>query len=360
MLLRSTLGFLIAAATLAHADVTRLNCIQTGGNEYKLTYELTGNTRSVAIFASTNAQTFAASMPLMNTRETSVTVHAGTPGERIYFFLKTDTGEQREVSIRHLPLKGTPNFRDLGGYETTDGRYVRWGLLYRSGVLTYLTPADYKYLSAAGIRAVCDFRTAQENITDPETWIPGVDVKHISLPIGGDAKNKDATAGMRKLMQTNPTPEQLRGWMAKVYGNFAFSAAPQFAQLFKQIENNQLPLLYHCTAGKDRTGVFSAFLLLTLGVPEQAVLNDYALTNRYLGEASPAELKKMSSAGGDNWLTKLTPEQQKVLMAADPAYLRDTLRAIDERYGSFANYRRQELRVSDAEVQNLQNRLLTQ
>jgi protein-tyrosine phosphatase len=321
---------------------------------------MTGKTHSVAIFSGTNAQRFVESEPLMNTHETSVTVHAGNPSERVYFFLKTDTGEQREVSIRHLPLEGTPNFRDLGGYETRDGRFVRWGLLYRSGVLTYLTPADYKYLGATGIHAVCDFRTAQENTTAPETWIPDTEVKHISLPIGGDAKNNDATAGMRKLIQTNPTPEQLREWITKVYSNFAFSAAPQYAQLFAQIENNQLPLLYHCTAGKDRTGVFSAFLLLTLGVPEQIVLKDYALTNRYLGEASPDALKKMKSAGGDNSISKLTPQQQKVLMAADPEYLRGTLRAIDKRYGSFDNYRRQELHVSDTDVQNLQNRLLTQ
>lgn len=360
MLLRYTLGFLIAAATVAHADLTRLNCVQTRGNEYKLTYELTGKTHSVAIFASTNAQTFVASKPLMNTQETSVTVHAGTPGQRVYFFLKTDTGEQREVSIRHLPLDGTPNFRDLGGYGTTDGRFVRWGLLYRSGVLTYLTPADYKYLSGIDIRAVCDFRTASENIAAPETWIPGADVEHVRLSIGGDAKNNDATAGMRKLIQTNPTPDQLRAWMTKVYSNFAFSAAPQYAQLFSQLEKDRLPLLYHCTAGKDRTGVFSAFLLLTLGVPEQTVLDDYALTNRYLGEASPDALKKMKSAGGDNSISKLTTEQQKVLMAADPAYLRGTLRAIDERYGSFDSYRRQELHVSDADMQTLRNHLLTQ
>ena len=154
---------------MAHADITRLNCVQTRDNEYKLTYELTGKTHSVAIFTSTNAQTFVASKFLMNTHETSVTIHAGAPGQRVYFFLKTDTGEQREVSIRHLPLKGTPNFRDLGGYETTDGRFVRWELIYRSGVLTYLTPADYKYLGPSGIRMICDFPTAQENTAAPET-----------------------------------------------------------------------------------------------------------------------------------------------------------------------------------------------
>jgi protein-tyrosine phosphatase len=361
MLKQSAFALIVAASTLAHADITHLDCSQTGKDEYKLSYTLTGNTRAVEILAGNNAQSFASAKPVLTTTENTVTVHAGKPGERVYFLLKADSGEQREVSIRHLPLEGTPNFRDLGGYETTDGRFVRWGMLYRAGVLTYLTPADYSYLGQADIRVICDFRTQQENTAAPETWIPNSDVEHVALPIGTDDKNRDTTAQMRQLLAANPTPEQIRGWMTKIYTNFAFSAAPQYAELFTKLEKDSLPLLYHCTAGKDRTGVFSAFVLLTLGVPEQTVLNDYALTNRYLGEASPEAIKKMSAAGGSSasFVAKLAPEQRKAMMAADPEYLRATLRTIDEKYGSFDNYRRSELHVSDADVQILRNRLLT-
>jgi protein-tyrosine phosphatase len=360
MLKQIALALFVAASTFAHADITRLDCTQTGADEYKLSYALTGDTHAVTIFASTDAQHLTGAA-LLKTGESTVTVHAGKPGERVFFFLKADSGEQREVSIRHLPLEGTPNFRDLGGYETTDGRFVRWGLLYRSGVLTYLTPADYDYLGHAGIRAICDFRTPSEDAAAPETWIPNAQVEHISLPIGTDKKNQDTTATMRELLATNPTPDQLRDWMTKVYANFAFSAAPQYAQLFGKLKNDSLPLLYHCTGGKDRTGVFSAFVLLTLGVPEQTVLDDYALTNRYLGEADPAALKKMTAASGSSasFMAKLTPEQQKAMIAADPQYLRTTLRAIEAKYGSFDNYRRTELHVSDADAQALRNRLLT-
>jgi protein-tyrosine phosphatase len=360
MLKQIALAFFVAASTLAHADITHLDCTQTGADEYKLSYTLTGDTHMVSIFASTDAQ-HPAGPALLKTGESIVRVQAGKPGERVFFFLKADSGEQREVSIRHLPLQGTPNFRDLGGYETTDGRFVRWGLLYRSGVLTYLTPADYNYLSHAGIRAICDFRTPAENIAAPETWIPNAKVEHISLPIGTDKKNQDTTAPIDKMLATNPTPEQLRGWMTKIYANFALSDAPQYAELFAKLKNDSLPLLYHCTAGKDRTGVFSAFVLLTLGVPEQTVLNDYALTNRYLSEAGPVAVKKMTAASGGSvsFMAKLTPEQQKPMLAADPEYLRTTLRTIDAKYGSFDNYRRTELHVSDADAQALRNRLLT-
>lgn len=361
MLLRLTLAALVTASAIAHADVTQLMCTQTAPTEYKLSYTFTGNTHKVQIFSSIDAQSSPSMHSLLETGQTTVTVHAGKPGQRVYFFLKADTGEQREVSIRHLPLQGTPNFRDLGGYETTDGRFVKWGLIYRSGVLTYLTPSDDTYLSQMGIRVVCDFRTAKENEAAPEKWIPGSDVQHLSLPIGGDNQNKDATAGMDQLLRTNPSPDQLRASMTKTYSNFAFSAAPQYAHLFRQLEHDHLPLLYHCTAGKDRTGVFSAFLLLTLGVPEKTVLEDYALTNKYLLHGNnPEAIQKMNRASGYSLISRLTPEQQQVLMAADPAYLRSTLRAIDAKYGSFSNYRRQELHVSDADVQTLRSRLLTQ
>lgn len=359
MLKQSALALFFAAATLAHAGITQLDCTQTGPAEYKLSYTFTGNTHAVEIFASTNARQ-PAGVALIKTGESAVTLHAGKPGERVFFFLKADNGDQREVSIRRLPLEGTPNFRDLGGYETTDGRFVRWGLLYRSGVLTYLTPADYTYLGHEGIRVVCDFRTPEENAAAPETWIPNNDVKHIALPIGSDDKNHNTNTAMQQILATHPTPAQLREWMTKTYANFAFSAAPEYAKLFAELKDDSLPLLYHCTAGKDRTGVFSAFVLLTLGVPEQTVLSDYALTNRYLNQANAGAIKKMTAASGSssNFMAKLTPEQQKVMMAADPEYLRTTLRAIDAKYGSFDHYRRTELHVSDADVQTLRKRLL--
>ncbi len=358
MLLRTALAILLASTTVAHADVTNLQCTQTGPTEYKLSYSMTGSTHQVQIFASTKADPAATKQSLLKTSSSEVTVHAGEAGQRMYFFLKADTGEGREVSIRHLQLEGTPNFRDLGGYETTDGRFVRWGLIYRSGVLTYLTPADMTYLAQTGIRVVCDFRTKQENEAAPEKWISGVEVEHISLPIGTET-NKDGTPTVQAMVAGHPTTEQLRATMTKTYGNFAFSSAPQYAAVFEQLEKDQLPLLYHCTGGKDRTGVFSAFLLLTLGVPEKTVLEDYALTNKYLLDQprSPA-MQKMMTSTGNNALAGLTPEQQQVMMAADPEYLKSTLRAIETKYGSFDNYRRQELHVSDEQAATLRARLL--
>ena len=356
MFVRTALALALSFTAIAHADVVNLKCVQTDKTEYKLTYLLTGSTKSVEIFASKDPNAVPSSAPLHKTTEKSVTLHAGKPGERMYFFVKADTGEVREVSIRHLELEGTPNFRDIGGYETTDGRYVRWGLLYRSGVLTYLTPKDYAYLSNLGVRVVCDFRTKEENDTAAETWIPGASTQMISLPIGGDGKQGNQ-ATVQSLMASNPTAEQLRTRMTATYGQFAFSAADQYAAVFQQLKSDHLPLLYHCSAGKDRTGVFSAFLLLTLGVPEKTVVEDYALTNRYLQDApNSAAVQKMMKATSTT-ISSFSKEQQAVMMAADPAYLESTLRQIDKKYGSFDEYRRKALKVSDADAQALRARL---
>jgi protein-tyrosine phosphatase len=350
---------IFCGAAIGSAEVTSLNCEQTGPAEYKLTYALTGDSHSVRISASADPSGHKDLQELLKTSETAVTVHAGMPGQRVYFFLKPDQGHTREVSIRHLPLEGTPNFRDLGGYETTDGKFVRWGLLYRSGVLSHLTEHDFAYLTPLGVRVVCDFRTAQENAANPEIWIPGSNIEHVSLPIGsGSAKNK--TTSLEDFLKTNPSTEDLKAWMTKTYGGFAFSNAPEYAKVFAELKQEQLPLLYHCAAGKDRTGVFSALVLLTLGVPENTVLADYELTNKYLRDAmTPEAAKKLMASSSTPGLSQLSPDQRRVMMAADPEFLKSTLRQIDEQYGSFDNYRRTALGVSDSDVSQLRARLLT-
>lgn len=348
---------LLAVSAVAHADVTQPVCTQVGPNSYTISFTLTGDSKTVSISASSNPSGTTDRVPVLKTQQTEVTVTAGEPGQRMYFFLEPDHGRGREVSIRHIDLEGTPNFRDEGGYETTDGRFVRWGLIYRSGVLSKLTTKDFAYLSPLGVRVVCDFRTADENAVAPEIWVPGSDVEHVSVPIG-TAGSKSVSSPMKQFLATNPTTEQTKAWLVKVYGGFAFTNAPEYAKVFEQLKQDHLPLLYHCSAGKDRTGVFSAFLLLTLGVPEETVLADYELTNKYLLNAiSPAASQKLLASSSPD-LAHVSPEVMRALMAADPDYLRSTLGKINEKFGSFDSYRRSELGVSDADVEVLKARLL--
>jgi protein-tyrosine phosphatase len=355
MLTRIALAFTMAICSLAYAEVTDISCVRNATTEYTLSYHFTDGTSDVRIFASTDPTGRGPMRLIANTSNPSITIHAGKPGERIYFFLEPDHGQRREVSIRRLPLEGTPNFRDLGGYETTDGRFVRWGMLYRSGVLTGLTPSDLSYLSQLGIKIVCDFRTAQENALAPEKWIDDPAVQHVAVPIGTTPAKGHSDAA-EALLSGQPTVAELRGRLDQTYQHMVIDSAPQYATVFRQLREDRLPLLYHCTAGKDRTGVFSALVLLALGVPRETVFADYALTNKYL---TPDAQKQMARASAPSAMAQLSPEQARVLMAADPEYLQSALAAIDQKYGSFDNYRRRALGLSDTDLEGLKSRLLT-
>jgi protein-tyrosine phosphatase len=359
MLKPFSLSAVLLISAFVSAEVENISCTQTGPSEYKINFSMTGDTRKVQIFASNDRSLSALPTPIADTSVGSIIVNAGKPGERMYFYLRPDHGRQPEVSIRHLALQGTPNFRDLGGYQTADGRFVRWGMIYRSGVLTNLTDSDLAYLSRLGVRVVCDFRTQQENADSPEKWVAGDQVKHISLPIGTESKG-GTNVSMQQLLANNPDPAELRQRMAETYRTFAINAAPQFAELFRRLKEDRLPLLYHCTAGKDRTGVFSAFLLLSLGVPKEVVLQDYELTNAYFMNGNPnnpAGSKAVVRAVG-NGTKALSPEQMQVLMKADRFYLESALQAIDEEYSSFDKYRRSTLGVSDEDLIELKAKLL--
>ena len=346
---------ILAGSLLAGAEVTGLSCIQTAPTEYRLSYSLTGDSHKVQIFASTDPAGANRMNLLRKTSATNVTVHAGSAGQRMYFFIKPDHGEQREVSIRHIQLEGTPNFRDLGGYETTDGRFVKWGVLYRAGVLSGLTASDLTYLSQLGVKVVCDFRTAQENIVAPERWIDNPSVIRVSAPIGSNGANGKVTS-LKTLLANNPTPEELRVRMETTYRAMVLDGAPEFAIAFRQLVDGPLPMLYHCTAGKDRTGVFSALVLLSLGVPENTVVEDYTLTDKYLDTAGR---KQMAAASGNHDIAAIPPALARVMMAADPEVLRSALTAAREKYGSLDDYRRQALHISDEDLEKVKSRLLT-
>jgi protein-tyrosine phosphatase len=208
------------------------------------------------------------------------------------------------------------------------------------------------------VRVVCGFRTRQENDQAPEVWIPGSAAAMVSLPIGADSSGS-ATASIQKLTESHPTNEQLRQMMEKTYADFVFQFAPEYASVFTQLKQDHIPFVYHCTAGKDRTGVFTALLLRVLRVPQQTIVEDYALTNEYLissTDHSVASQKALAQA--ESTMKSLTPEQRKVLMAADPDYLKAAFAAIDQRYGSFDGFRTQAMGLTGADVLALRTRLL--
>lgn len=171
---------------------------------------------------------------------------------------------------RHHPFEGCFNFRDVGGYRADDGRTVRWGRYYRAGRQDRMTPADLEKLHSLGIRTQVDLRRPDEARDQGRGPLEVGGAFYHNIPVipegGSDELSRlvgdTAISGRRYLGYLGFGPE---AWL-RLFDLFAESASH--------------PLLVHCTAGKDRTGVATAFLLSVLGVDRSVIEADYALTNR--------------------------------------------------------------------------------
>ena len=246
---------------------------------------------------------------------------------------------------RQVPLQGGRNFRDLGGYPAADGRTVKWGLLFRSGSMHGLTQADYRTLQARGLRVVCDFRDQRERAAEPVSW-PGPDAPRVY--------SDDYDLDLSFLPAGDPkswTGEQARAAMAASYPRMLAQFNGQYRRMFGELLAGHAPLAFNCNAGKDRTGIAAALLLTALGVPRATVLEDYLLTNRTL---DPRSLMS-GTASAANPLAGISPEAGRMLLAADPSYIRAVFDVLDGHKDGAEGYLRDELGLSRADLVKLRN-----
>ena len=217
-----------------------------------------------------------------------------------------------------IPLAGVSNLRDLGGYVTADGRVVRRGLVFRSAALAKLTEADVAVVQALGLRTICDFRGVAESERAP-TRLAGPRI--VPLPI-----EPTVGAGLRDILHTKEaTGEALFAVLERAYAAYAVSSTAQYRALLDAILDGGTPLLFHCSAGKDRTGFGAAMLLTALGVPWDAVVADFDATNR---------LWRRDTVFSDD----LPPEIRESLLRAEPPLLAAAFDAARARHGTLDAY----------------------
>ena len=172
---------------------------------------------------------------------------------------------------RIVALQGGTNFRDLGGYPTAGGGHVRWGRVYRSGALHRLTAVDLATLDRLGLRVVYDLRADEERAYAPSILPDGIRCEF--LPVGGTAAR---TKELTDLFVEGRLGDIPPDFLLRIYDAMAEVAAPTFGRLLTKLaEPEGTPALFHCTAGKDRTGLTAALLLSVLDVDEAAILDDY-------------------------------------------------------------------------------------
>ncbi len=253
-------------------------------------------------------------------------------------------GRPEHVQKRHLNLEGAPNFRDLGGYTTEDGREVKWGLFFRSDNLHDLTDADLAVISELGIQLVCDFRSPTEREEEPDRLPENSPPQVAELAIWDPAFAPESFR--EKLSSGNLDGVDLGEFLVEGNRLFATQFYPLYAQMFARItQRENLPVVVHCTAGKDRAGFAAALILRVLGVPMETVYEDYLLTNVYTADKIERTLAMARVAS----LFQADGDQLRSIMGAERRFLQAAFEEIDKRYGSFENYRRDALGISDSE-----------
>ncbi len=257
------------------------------------------------------------------------------------------TGDTAVMAPRLVPLEGVQNFRDIGGYRTSDGRRVKWGLIYRSAELSRLTPQDLVEITGLNIQSVHDLRSLEERRSEPTAWTGTQSPRFIAHDYTMDM------AALADLFRNVTTPELARDAFTGLYPHLLDIQQPQEAALFEDLLKAEGATLYHCTAGKDRTGLATALILSALGVPRDVILYDYELSNRFY-DAGLAH--QGNEDGADrSALAQLPADVISVFMSVDARYLRAVFDRIESEYGTVEAYLDQKLGVDAAAIARLRN-----
>ena len=228
-----------------------------------------------------------------------------------------------------VPLEGTLNFRDLGGYPAAGG-VTRWGVLYRSDRLNALTDDDVAHLAdVVGLRTVCDFRYDREVDEDPSRLPVGATVVRLAV---GSAPG-DNPRSLEDLIRAGEITRVTAETMAEGYVRMLENQAALFGELLRVVADPaNHPVVIHCTAGKDRTGLGAALLLGAVGVDRDTVIADYALTDEYRSVHRLAEIRPQLEEQG------LDLDDLKVLFTAPAETMAITLDRLDETWGGLESY----------------------
>ncbi|MCC8194311.1 MAG: tyrosine-protein phosphatase [Deltaproteobacteria bacterium] len=223
------------------------------------------------------------------------------------------------LAERHLPMAGGYNFRDLGGFTGADGRRVAWGRFFRTDGLGNLTDGDLAYLASIPVVTVADFRTIEENEHSPDRVPPSVR-EVLRLPIAPGYMSDRAT----RALEEYASPDE---FMLEMYRDLALDPhiTATYRRFFAAVQSvDALPLIFHCSAGKDRTGLAAALILTALGVDRQTILADYEASNGYLGDKYAPYIAKSPHLKG--------------LFTVKRAFLEEAFRLLEDEYGSVAAY----------------------
>ncbi|MDZ7330747.1 MAG: tyrosine-protein phosphatase [candidate division KSB1 bacterium] len=246
------------------------------------------------------------------------------------------------------------NFRDFGGYRTRDGRSIRTRLLYRSGSLSTATASDQQELQNLGIKTVIDLRTHKERQSRPDR-LPR-QIASVHIPIKTSKHNESGFLWqLFSVLFGKARKIDYHQMMIEVYQEYVTHFQKEFAQILKLIaEPHNLPVLIHCTGGKDRTGFACWLIHLLLDLPHEVALADYLKTNDYALTSNPDIqhwIKALSLFG-------IPKERFLALLEARADYLNAANELITQIFGTVENFALYGLKLSESELIAIKNALI--
>lgn len=254
-----------------------------------------------------------------------------------------------QIDPRRLPLRGAVNFRDIGGNPAANNRLVKTGLVYRSDHLSLLSEDDLQILQRLNFKMVCDLRSMREQQRSPDILPEDGSVKLISLPV--QSKIFDPATAMALLKSGDDTWLTL-DFLCKLYLSYLDDFGSVWGKMFSFMASaDNLPMVFHCTGGKDRTGVFAALLLKFLGVNEELIFSDHDLSNTFNAERLRPFYAKFADLG-------IGPEKAATYLQAPPEPLTAMFAHLKKRYGTVEDYLRTEANLDSVTLKALQDNLL--
>lgn len=269
-----------------------------------------------------------------------------------YFLSHPDSTDKMTISIRHFTFDKVLNFRDIGGIRTIDGKQVRWGKIYRSGKFEKLRSQEFEAMKTLGITTVVDLRTPGEVDHEPDNIPANQGINWIHIPVSGitDEELEQTKKEIRKL---DPVEFDGAGKMETVMNRFALQGTQDFAKVFRLLlDDKNNSLVYHCTAGKDRTGLLTALILAALGVSEEVIMQEYLLSNYYRYD----KIERNARLGAH--IMGIETQSSRAIMDVRPNYLNASFMAIKSNYGSIEEYLVKGIGLSKQELQQLKRMYL--
>lgn len=258
----------------------------------------------------------------------------------------SEPSESGDCPPRSLGLAGCPNFRDAGGYETAHGLQMRWRRLFRSGHLARLDDAELAAVEDLALDLVVDLRREDEQAREPSRVPGGARVLSASITPGSQA------SAIYNNSRDIDGDKAMFDFMCDINRQFVVSQSENYRAIFQDLlDSGAERVLFHCSAGKDRTGFAIAMLHLALDVPEAQLEEDYLLSGLYYD--SLAELPRSRRKYP---VEHLSDEQLLPMLRVDRAYLESALHAIRDGYADYGSYLAQELGLDDAARRELRRR----